>query len=57
MRKFANLSAFILLIIGTAGLLVNEFFLDWGKAATLIFAVFNIVGLAVLALLNRRMKD
>jgi hypothetical protein len=26
MRKFANLSAFILLVIGTAGLLVNEFF-------------------------------
>ena len=44
-----KLIAFILLIIGTAGLLLNEFLFDWGTVATLIFAVFNFVGLAILA--------
>ena len=49
MRKVAKLSAFILLIIGTPGLLINEFIFDWGSTATLIFAALNIVGLAILA--------
>jgi len=49
MREVAKLSAFILLIIGTIGLLMNEFIFDWGRAATLTFAVFNFVGLAILA--------
>ena len=31
MREVAKLSAFILLIIGTIGFLVNEFVFDWGK--------------------------
>ncbi len=48
-REVAKLSAFILLTIGTIGLLMNEFIFDWGRAATLIFAVFNSVGLAILA--------
>ena len=42
------LSAFILLIIGTIGLLVNEFISGWGSVATLIFATLNIVGLVML---------
>ena len=49
-RKFAKRSAFILLIIGTAGLLVNEFIFDWGGVATVVFAIFNIAGLVILAL-------
>lgn len=49
MREVAKLSAFILLTIGTIGLLMNEFIFDWGRAATLIFAVSNFVGLAILA--------
>ncbi len=44
-----TLIAFILLIIGTIGLLLNEFILDWGRVATLIFAVSNLIGLATLA--------
>jgi len=48
MRKFAKLSAFILLGIGTLGLLINEFVLDWGQITTLTFAVMNVVGLATL---------
>jgi len=49
MRKVAKLSAFILLIIGTLGLLINELIFDWGRTATLTFAALNVVGLAILA--------
>ena len=48
MTEVAKIIAFILLIIGTAGLLVNEFLTDLGGAATIIFACLNVVGLAVL---------
>lgn len=51
MRKITKLSAFILLIIGTTGLLINEFVFDWGRVATLSFAAVNIVGLTILALM------
>ena len=47
-RKFAKRGAFILLIIGTAGLLINEFIFDWGRVATVVFAIFNIAGLVIL---------
>ena len=50
MREVARLIAFILLIIGTIGLLVNEFVTDWGRVGTLILAVFNCIGLVTLAL-------
>ena len=49
MRKVAKLSAFILLIIGTLGLLVNEFVFDWGSTTTLAFAAVNVIGFAILA--------
>ena len=48
-RELAKLVTFVLLTIGTIGLLINEFIFDWGRAATLTFAVFNFVGLAILA--------
>ena len=38
----------VLLVVGTLGLLLNEFVFDWGRAATLSFAVINIIGLLVL---------
>jgi hypothetical protein len=47
--RTVKLTAFVLLMIGTIGLLVNEFVAGWGRAATLTFAIFNCVGLAVLA--------
>ena len=56
-REAVKLASFILLIIGTIGLLVNEFVFDWGRAATLTFAVVNLVGLAILALANWVMKN
>jgi len=43
MREVAKLTAFILLIIGTIGLLVNEFVADWGRVGTIVFAVFNFI--------------
>ena len=49
MRESALLIAFILLIIGTIGLLINEIIFDWGRCATLTFAIINVVGLALLA--------
>jgi len=49
MREFILLIAFILVAIGTIGLLINEIVLDWGRYATLTFAIINVVGLASLA--------
>ncbi|MFC2032137.1 hypothetical protein ACFLUS_02025 [Chloroflexota bacterium] len=49
MRESTLLIAFILLIIGTIGLLINEIAFDWGRCATLTFAIINVVGLAILA--------
>ena len=49
MSQVIQSAAFILLVIGTIGLLVNEFVTGWGRAATLTFAIFNCVGLAILA--------
>ena len=49
--------AFVLLCIGTLGLLLNEFVFAWGSAATLIFAACNVVGLVGLASMFRRQKQ
>ena len=49
MKQVVKLSVFILLVIGTLGLLINEFIFDWGTTATLTFATLNVVGLAILA--------
>ena len=40
--------AFLLLIVGTLGLLGNEFIVNWGRTATLVFAASNVVGLVIL---------
>jgi hypothetical protein len=37
-----------LLLIGTVGLLLNEFYFDWGRTATITFALFNMIGIALL---------
>jgi len=57
MMKAAKLTAFILVIIGTIGLLVNEFMTDWGRGVTLTFAILNFVGLATLAFITWSMKN
>jgi len=48
LSEVAKLSGFILLIIGTLGLLVIEFVFGGGRTATLTFAAFNLVGLTIL---------
>ena len=48
-KEVAKLSGFILIIIGTFGLLINEFIFDWGSTATITFAAVNVVGFAILA--------
>ena len=48
-QDVVKLSAFILLVIGTLGLIINEFIFDWGTTITLTFAALNAVGLAILA--------
>ena len=40
-----RLGAFTLVIVGTLGLLANEFVFNWGRTATLIFAASNVIGL------------
>jgi len=56
MKQVIKLSGFILLIIGTLGLLINEFIFDWGGIATLTLAAVNIVGLAALAFAHWGMR-
>ncbi|MFC1954748.1 hypothetical protein ACFLVZ_02885 [Chloroflexota bacterium] len=49
MKEVAKIIAFVLLTIGTIGLLLNEFVADWGRSATITFACLNVFGLIVLA--------
>ena len=51
MKKYGVL-AYILLVIGTLGLLLNEYMADWGRTATLIFAGANVAGLVILGMAN-----
>ncbi len=48
MSKNQRTVAFGLLIIGTLGLLLNELIFGWGRSATLLFAIANIIGLLLL---------
>ena len=57
MGEFIKLSAFILLIIGTLGLLINEFAFDWSRVATMVFAIMNFTGLVTLAATYLRMRN
>ena len=53
MKEAAKLIAFVLLGIGTIGLLVNEFVTDWGRGVTITFACLNVLGLVLLAFTAR----
>ncbi len=50
MRKNIKLNTFILLIVGTLGLLMNEYIFHWGRFGTLLFAAFNMIAIALLCL-------
>ncbi len=57
MKNHIGLIVFVLLTVGTLGLLANEFIFDWGSPATLTFAVLNVIGLALLAFAHWGMKQ
>ncbi len=47
-RNFFKITAFGLIVIGTAGLLLNEFVWEPSSTRAIIFAVVNLVGLVIL---------
>lgn len=58
MKKTIELIPFILLIIGTLGLLLNELVFEWGQTATLSLAAANVIGLLALGYIGwMRNKD
>ena len=57
MREFIKISGFILIIIGTAGLLLNEFVWEPSSSRTIILAVVNFVGLVNLAFAHFGMRQ
>jgi len=56
LKSFIQITAFILIIIGTAGLLLNEFVWEHSSTRTIIFAVVNFVGLVDLAFAHFGMR-
>ncbi|MBN1327268.1 MAG: hypothetical protein JW996_04900 [Candidatus Cloacimonetes bacterium] len=52
--KEVRIIPFVLLFIGTLGLLLNEFVLSWNHYVTITFALFNVLGLISLVILNKR---
>ena len=56
MTKVSKLIPFFLLIIGTFGLLMNEFVFDWGTMPTLAFALSNVIGLIALVIASSSKK-
>ena len=57
LKQFIKLSAFILIAVGTVGLLLNELVWDTGTSRTIIFAVVSFVGLVNLAFAHFGMKE
>ena len=49
LRNFIKTSGFILIFVGTLGLLLSEFACEHSSTRTIIFAVVNVVGLVKLA--------
>lgn len=47
MKKRTEAIAFILISIGTLGLLINEFAVLWGRPVTLFLAALNFIGLVL----------
>lgn len=49
LRNFIKISGFVLIIVGTAGLLLNEFAWEHSSSRAIIFAMVDFVGLVNLA--------
>lgn len=54
-QRYASV-AFSLLIVGTLGLMLNEYVLHWGTVATIVFAVANAIGLAILGVVYMKTR-
>ena len=57
LKEFIKFSGFILIAIGTVGLLLNEFVWEHSSSRTITFAVVDFVGLVNLAFAHFGMKD
>lgn len=56
LRDFIKISGFTLIIIATAGLLLNEFVWEGSTTRTIIFGVVDLVGLVNLAFAHWGMR-
>ena len=56
-REFIKITAFVLIFIGTLGLLLNEFVWEQSSSRTIIFAIVNFVGLVSLAFTHYSMRE
>ena len=56
MRNFIKISGFVLVALGTVGLLLNEFVWAHSSTRTIIFAVVDFVGLVDLAFAHFGMR-
>jgi len=56
LRNFLKISAFILILIDTLGLLLNEVVWEHSSSRTIIFAVVNFVGLVNLSFAHFGMR-
>jgi hypothetical protein len=57
LRNFLKISGFALIIIGTVGLLLNEFVWEHSSTRTIIFGVVDLVGLVDLAFAHFGLKQ
>ncbi len=57
MRNFIKITGFVLIFVGTVGLLLNEFVFDASSSCPIILAVANFVGLVSLAFAHFGMRD
>ena len=57
LQNFIKLSGFLLVVIGTLVLLLNEFVWDTSSSRTIIAAVVNFVGLVNLAFAHFGMRN
>ena len=57
LREFIKIGGFVLIAVGTIGLLLNEFVWDTSSSRTIIFAVVNLVGFGNLAFAHFRMRQ
>jgi len=56
-RESLKTASFIVIFLGTVGLLLNELIFDWGRTVTIAVAAANLAGLATLVSIHWRMKQ